>query len=174
MFKIKWNKKQIDSLENKLNKIAKGISQNVSQGVLEALKNTQITAIRLCKTQNDGILVELVNVSDNSVKGRVYTDKTTFSFASFIEYGTGEYAELPHIGTTKTFIESGYEYWFIPVNKVEKKLHYKIININGQEFYLAHGVPAKPFMTPAGLQTREQNVEIIKKKLSSFIKEACK
>ena len=86
----------------------------------------------------------------------------------------GIYAQQPHIGKTKHFLESNYEEWFIPVSKVEKPLHYPIITIQGQQFYLAHSVPAKPFMRPAGFETKEQNIDIIKNKLNEILEQACK
>lgn len=174
MYSIKCNKKKLNSLENKMKKISKSIAKSTMEGVQEALKNTQTLAIRIRKGESSGILTELVEINSNKVKGRVYTDKVNFFWATFLEYGTGEYAQLPHIGTTPTFIKSGYEYWFIPVSKVDKRLYYPIIEIQEQQFYIAHGVQPKPFMTPAGIQTREQNVEIIKKAIKSMIREVCK
>ncbi len=173
MFSIKINKKSINNLENKMNSICKKITPSVMNGVQNAIKNTQTVAIRI-RNGNGSILAELVNINSGEVKGRVFTDKVRFFWATFLEYGTGKYAQLPHIGTTPTFIKSGYEYWFIPVNKVDQRLYYPIIEIQGQQFYIAHGVEPKPFMTPAGIQTREENVKIIKDSISSMLKEVCK
>lgn len=86
----------------------------------------------------NGILVEMVDMSSKEVKGRIYTDKDKFPWAMFEHYGTGDYRELPPIGTTKHFLETGGSQWFIPVSKVEKELHYPIIEINGMQFYIAH------------------------------------
>lgn len=173
MFQIKVNKKKLNNLDKKIDYICDNITPSIMKGVQDALKNTQTLAIRLRKGEGT-ILTELVNINSGEVKGRVFTDKVNFFWAVFLEYGTGQYAQLPHIGTTPTFIKSGYEYWFIPVEKVDKRLYYPIIEIQGQQFYLAHGVEARPFMTPAGIQTREQNVKIIKDSVKSMLKEACK
>ena len=86
----------------------------------------------------NGILVEIVDMSSKEVKGRVYTDKDKFPWAMFEHYGTGDYRELQAIGTTKHFLETGGSQWFIPVSKVEKELHYPIVEINGMQFYIAH------------------------------------
>lgn len=86
----------------------------------------------------NGILVEMVDMSSKEVKGRIYTDKDKFPWAMFEHYGTGDYRELQAIGTTKHFLETGGSQWFIPVSKVEKELHYPIIEINGMQFYIAH------------------------------------
>lgn len=173
MFQVKINKKKISSLEKKCDYICNNLTSSVMEGIKDALKNTQTLAIRLRKGE-DSILTELVNINSGEIKGRVFTDKVKFFWAVFLEYGTGQYAQLPHIGTTPTFIKSGYEYWFIPVEKVDKRLYYPIIEIQGQQFYLAHGVEPKPFMTPAGIQTREQNTKIIKESIKSMLKEACR
>lgn len=172
MFSVKVNKKKVSNLENKLKYVCKNITPSVMQGVQSAIKNTQTVAIRI-RNGKGSILAELVNINSGEVKGRVFTDKVNFFWATFLEYGTGKYAQLPHIGTTPTFIKSGYEHWFIPVDKVDVRLYYPIVEIQGQQFYLAHGVEPKPFMTTAGIQTREENVKIIKNSIKAMLKEAC-
>ena len=57
----------------------------------------------------------------------------------------GQYAEQEHIGTTKHFVESGYTEWYIPVNKVGRKLNYPIITIKEQQFYVAVRSKGKSF-----------------------------
>lgn len=59
--------------------------------------------------------------------------------------GLGQYAEQEHIGTTKHFIESGYVEWYIPVNKVGRKLNYPIVTIKEQQFYVAVRSKSEPF-----------------------------
>lgn len=122
----------------------------------------------------NGILVEMVDMSSKEVKGRIYTDKDKFPWAMFEHYGTGDYRELPPIGTTKHFLETGGSQWFIPVSKVEKELHYPIIEIQETQFYVAHGVKANHFMTDAEFESRNENTGIVKKKLNEMLKEVCK
>lgn len=86
----------------------------------------------------------------------------------------GIWAEQPHIGTTKHFIESGFNEWFIPVNKVQQRLKYPIIEIKGQQFYLAHSAQPKPFMRPAGFERREENVKEVQKEVLNMIESVCK
>jgi len=57
---------------------------------------------------------------------------------------------------------------------VEKALHYPIIEIQGSQFYIAHGVQANHFMTDAEFNTRNENKEIVKKKIKQFFEEVCK
>ena len=128
-FKVKNNFKNITQ---RLPKIAKIVTE-------EVLKNIRGYAIRLEKGHNEeGILVEMIDMSTKKVKGRVYTDKDKFSWAMFEHFGTGDFRELPPVGTTKHFLETGGSQWFIPVSKAEKELHYPIIEINGMQFYIAH------------------------------------
>lgn len=172
--KVKHNFKNINAITQKLPQIAKEITKDV-------LKNIRGYAIRLEKGHNDeGILVEMVDMSTKEVKGRVYADPSKFmtesgqSYLWFEYFGTGQFAEQEHIGKTKHFIESGYTEWYIPVNKVDKSLSYPIVTINNQQFYVAVGSKANHFIGDAGFESRNENTEIAKKKLDEMLKECCK
>ena len=123
---------------------------------------------------NDGIIVEQVDMDTKQVKYRIHTDQNAFPYSWFEHYGTGQYAELEHIGTTKHFIESGYTEWFIPVAKVEQPLHYPIVEIQGVQFYIAHGVKANPFLQKAEFEKRGENLESVRSEILNLIKEVCK
>ena len=119
--KVKHNFKNINAIMQKLPQTAKAITEDV-------LKNIRDYAIRLEKGNNEeGILVEMIDMSTKEVKGRVYTDK----YFLFLR-------ELSPVGTTKHFLETGGSQWFIPVSKAEKELHYPIVEIQGIQFYIAH------------------------------------
>lgn len=128
---------------------------------------------------SEGILVEMVETSTMKVKGRVYATPDKFmtdsnqSYLWFEYFGTGQYAEMGHIGNTPHFKESGYTEWLIPV-KPSLKLNYRIIVIEGVQFYLAHGVKSNHFLENAEFKTRQENREIVSKKLSEMLKEVCK
>lgn len=167
--------KGLNKLEKKINKIAKGLPQKVEESIEDILKNIQGCAIKLERGHNEnGILIEMVETSTMEVKGRIYTDKENFSWAAFEHFGTGDYRELPTIGKTKRFIETGGSQWFIPVSKVEKVLSYPIIEFQGMQFYIAHGVHSNHFMTDAEFKTRQENKETVKNKLQEFFREVCK
>ena len=172
--KVKHNFKNIDAIVQKLPQTAKVITEDV-------LKNIRGYAIRLEKGHNEeGILVEMVDMSTKEVKGRVYADPSKFmtengqSYLWFEYFGTGQYAEQEHVGKTKHFIKSGYTEWFIPVGKVEKALPYPVVNIQGMDFYIAHGMKANHFMGDAEFESRNENAEIVKKKLDDMLMEVCK
>ncbi len=130
--------------------------------------------------KDDGIIVEMIDMSTKEVKGRVYADPSKFmtkngqSYLWFEYFGTGEYAEQNHIGKTKHFIESGYTEWYIPVNKVGRTLNYPIVTINNNQFYVAVGSKANHFIEDAEFKSRNENIEIAKNKIDSMLKEVCK
>jgi hypothetical protein len=62
----------------------------------------------------------------------------------------------------------------VPGSKVEKALGYPIVNIQGVDFYIAHGMKANHFMGDAGFQSRDENVDIAKKKIEAMLKEVCR
>ena len=143
--KVKHNFKNINSIVQKLPQTAKIITEDV-------LNNIKGYAIRLEKGHNEeGILVEMIDMSTKKVKGRIYADPSKFmtesgqSYLWFEHFGTGQYAEQDHIGKTKHFIESGYTEWFIPVNKVGRSLSYPIVTISGKQFYVAVRSKSKSF-----------------------------
>ncbi|CDB32154.1 uncharacterized protein BN717_01258 [Clostridium sp. CAG:575] len=171
--KVKHNFKNIDAIIQKLPQTAKIITEDV-------LKNIRGYAIRLEKGNNEeGILVEMIDMSTKEVKGKVYADPSKFmsngvSYLFFEYFGTGANAEMEHVGKSKHFLESGYTEWFIPVSKVEKTLPYPVVNIQGMDFYIAHGSKANHFMADASFKSRNENTEIVKKKLDEILKEVCK
>lgn len=129
--------------------------------------------------KEDGILVELVETSTMQIRGRVYAEPNKFmadnnqSYLWFEYFGTGQYAEMGHIGNTTHFKESGYTEWLIPV-KPSLKLNYRIVVIEGVQFYLAHGVKSNHFLEDAEFKTRQENKEIVAKKISEMLKEVAK
>ena len=143
--KIKHNFKNINAIIQKLPQTAKIITEDV-------LKNIRGYAIRLEKGHNEeGILVEMIDMSTKEVKGRVYADPSKFmtengqSYLWFEYFGTGQWAEQEHIGKTIHFIESGYTEWYIPINKVGRTLNYPIVTISGKQFYVAVRSKSKSF-----------------------------
>lgn len=143
--KVKHNFKNIDAIIQRLPQTAKIITEDI-------LKNIRGYAIRLEKShKEDGIIVEMIDMSTKEVKGRVYADPSKFmtengqSYLWFEYFGTGQWAEQEHIGKTKHFIESGYTEWYIPINKVGRTLNYPIVTISGKQFYVAVRSKSKSF-----------------------------
>ena len=143
--KVKHNFKNISAIAQKLPEMAKKITEDI-------LNNIRGYAIRLENGYNEnGILVEMIDMSTKEVKGKVYADPSKFmtengqSYLWFEYFGTGQFAEQDHIGKTKHFIESNYTEWYIPINKVGRSLNYPIVTINGKQFYVAVRSKSKSF-----------------------------
>lgn len=165
--KVKHNYKNIKAIIDKL-------PQTIEKGIENSIKGTAEYAIRLLGTDNNGIVCEMINTETSEIKGRIYTDQNKMPWSWFREYGTGTYAQMPHIGNTKHFLETGFEEWYIPVNKVENSLNYPIKIIDGKQFYVAHSVQAKPFMRPAGFERREQNIQDVQREICKMLEQICK
>lgn len=87
-FKVKHNFKNINAITQRLPQTTKKITEDV-------LKNIRGYAIRLEKGHNEnGILVEMIDISTKEVKGRVYADPSKFmtengqSYLWFEYFGT--------------------------------------------------------------------------------------
>ena len=169
--KVKNNFKKIDKHSGKILNVTK-------ESVEDILQNIQVTAIKLERGHNsNGILAEIVDFSKKEVKGKVYAKPEEFmiqdgvSYLFFEYFGTGAYAEQPHIGKTKHFKESGYTEWYIPVKKVKRTLNYPIVTIGDCDFYVATGTKANHFLTDSEFKTRQENVENVKRKIEQMLKE---
>ena len=121
--------------------------------------NSNYIANNKFKLINNDILI--YNDSKNS-NGRNYS--------LIIEYGSGMYAELGHIGTTKTFENSGYVYWLVPVEDGSNLENYAfdVIDIKLEDgsvgsFYKVYGQEPKHIYTDAA--------KIIENNLSEWAKE---
>lgn len=107
MVKLRCTIRGLDKFNKNINTIIKKMPQTIENSVEEILKQTRATAIKLERGQHgEGILCELVDVANNKVKGKVYADVNAFPFFMFEHFGTGQWAEMEHIGKTKHFIES--------------------------------------------------------------------
>lgn len=122
-----------------------------------------------------GKYAESIKVSDTELKNDVirtyiYTDLQSEDghyIGRMIEYGTGIYALQPHIGHTKAFILSQYQYWYVPATSVDRQIGKKII-IDGKEFYIARPQVAKPHFLPA----LHKNVSLYNENIKKAVKEA--
>lgn len=122
-----------------------------------------------------GKYAESIKVSDTEFKNdvittHIYTDLQSedgYYIGRMIEYGTGIYALQPHIGHTKTFILSEYQFWYVPATSVDRPIGRSII-INGKEFYVARPQVAKPHFIPA----LQKNRYLYHLNISKAIKEA--
>lgn len=177
MIKVEWNKENLKSFEKKMEAIINKLPEATKYGVEDSLKNTQEKALKNKRGNKDEkmIPIELLDFDKGKVVGRVYTNKDLFSYAPFLEFGTGTEAELPHIGKTKTFIQSGFRYWYLPVEKVDRQFSpERIVVIGGQQFYLMFATRPYPFMRPASFSSRQENADMLNERIGKLLMEVLK
>lgn len=174
MISVEWNKKSLNNFYDKMDKVIKEMPKRTEIGMKNALGNVQEKALANKRGNKDKRLIpiEIVDVNSKQIVGRVYTDKDLFSHAPFLEFGTGTKAELEHIGKTATFIASGYRYWLLPVDKVDKQFSPdRIVNINGELFYLMFATKPYPFMRPASFSSRQESADYINEEIGKLLME---
>jgi HK97 gp10 family phage protein len=173
MITAKW--KGVRSLNKKLDKINNTFVNSTKIGVDKALEDIQKLALDYKVGKKDPTQLPFESdINGSEINGRLHSDKDTFNYAGFLEFGTGAFAEKPHVGTTKTFIDSGFTMWYLPVEKVNKPLPYKIITIKGKRFYVVFGQKPKPFMRPAAFESRDNTLEQIQKEMIKNIEKVIK
>lgn len=148
----------------------KSYSKRIINSIEKALPTTMETVMKHAKEialknkrgskDENSILFEL-NVTNFGIEGKLYTN---FDYAMFLEYGTGTEAELPHIGHTETFLKSGFKYWFLPKSIADEKgkefAPQRLINIEGELFYIMFATKPYPFMRPTAFELEDSAVKI--------------
>lgn len=169
MITAEWNKSDLKSFYNKMDGLIKKIPKGAEKGVKNALEATQKYAIQL-KPQgqsNDGILVQILNIDNNEVKGRVYTDVDRFPYLVYLEFGTGKYADSEGGGSRAKKIP-----WYVHTSMADlSKYNYQIITVGEEQFYVVWGMHPSPFMRPAGFQRRDDNIDEVQKAIYEVLKE---
>lgn len=188
MIEIKWNETKLKSFEKKMLSIINKLPQTVEIGIEKSSEETKKEALKNKKgSKNENmILTEMLNEDKTRIIGRIFTNKDIFSFAPFLEYGTGTYAEKPHIGKTKTFLESGFRFWYAPATSVNKSytltdfmvvngVYYPMItSFGGKTYVMCFEQKARPFMRPAGVYSREETKKIIASQINKMLNEVLK
>lgn len=150
-------------LEERLIKAQKETAEQIKKDVIKHLGHSSgeyVESIQVGETKKE----------DDVIKTNIYTDlksKDGYFIGRMIENGTGIYALEPHIGHTKTFHESQYQYWYVPTNEVKRPLG-EIVIRNGKKYYVAKAQKPKPHWKPA----LEEDIEMYKNNISKVVKEA--
>lgn len=150
-------------LEDKLIKAQRESAEQIHKDVIKHLGHSS-------GKYADSIQVGETEKENGVIKTSIYTDlksKDGYYIGRMIENGTGIYALEPHIGHTNTFKASGYQYWYVPAEEVDRPIG-KVVLIDGVEFYVAKAQQPKPHWKPA----LEEDVELYKKNIAQAIKEA--
>lgn len=159
--------KKIGNLAIDIDKFGKNLISNLikaEEETAESIKNDAIANAPVdTGTYRSSITTDKPVYKDNKITTIIGSNLKTedgYFLGRMLENGTGIYALEPHIGKTKTFINSGYRYWYLPVEKAKKALGRKI-TLYGKEYYVMHAQPAKPHFTPAynmNVRTRHENI----------------
>ena len=150
-------------LEEKLIKAQQETAKQIKKDVIKHLGHSK-------GKYADSIQISDTEKKDKIIKTNIYTDlksKDGYFIGRMIENGTGVYALEPHIGHTKTFHESQYQYWYVPTNEVKRPLG-EIVIRNGKKYYVAKAQKPKPHWKPA----LEEDIEMYKYNISKAVKEA--
>lgn len=150
-------------LEVNLIKAQKDTAEQIKQDTIKHLGHTS-------GKYANSIQKNETRIENKTIKTEVYTDlksKDGYFIGRMIENGTGIYALEPHIGHTNTFKVSGYQYWYVPAEEVDRPIG-KVVLIDGMEFYIAKAQKPKPHWKPA----LEENIETYKENIKQAIKEA--
>jgi len=179
MLEVSWNEKSLDSFYKKMDNLVKNLKRHTTKGVNLASEETRKYALSKKKgSKEDDLILKEINSQSKEIISRVYTN---FKWAPFLEFGTGRYAEMPHIGKSKTFMESGFRFWYAPASVVNKSyaltdfmvvdgvFYPMITQINGKTYVMCFEQKARPFMRPTAFYMREKNIETIKKVLTKGI-----
>lgn len=173
--------KGLDRLKSKLSALPKVMDEAVNSATYEITELVRSAAeLRLSSSMkySSGELIgslktEVVENADGNIVGRVFSDKKQ---AVFRELGTGPVGEaspkdLPD-GIEPVYTQTR---WFIPAEKVAIDLNeiYGMpkITIQGKEFYITSGQPARPFLYPSLKEILPQMPDIYKKHVQKKLKE---
>ena len=172
----------MDNLRRKVNALPK-VLNNAMEGATEEITELVRAAaeLRISSSMKAGsgellgsIKTEVVIDSGGKLVGRVWSDKEQ---AIYREFGTGPNGQasskdLPE-GVNPVYTQTR---WFIPAEEVVIDLNeiYGMpkITVQGKEFYITSGQPARPFLYPSLKEILPQMPEIykehVKKKLREF------
>lgn len=166
--------KNIRELSKDFSKFEKKLKENLikaQEETAEQMKKDVIEKLGFSSGKYvDSIQKGETELTNDTIKTEIFTDlksKDGYLIGRMIENGTGIYALEPHIGHTKTFHISGYQYWYVPANEVDRPIG-KTIIIDGVEFYIAKAQKPKPHWKPV----LEEDMELYKSNISKAIKEA--
>lgn len=190
MIDVSWNKDNLKSFEKKMETLIKKLPETAKLGVNDALKNTQEKALENKRGSKDKnlILTEIIDCSNGEIVGRVYTNKDLFSFAPFLEFGTGNKADgtLPHIGKTNLFKKSGMQFWYAPADKIKRQYSegsfIELVGeqipmnaiFNGKKYVLVFATKPYPFMRPASFSSRQENANLVNERIGKLLREVLK
>ena len=165
--------KNIDDLISDLSKLSTKVQKRLVEAQQETAQKIKEDVLDNAPSKTgkyaNSIKVSETEVKDGNITTAIYTDLKSedgYFIGRMIENGTGIYALEPHIGHTKTFFDSQYQYWYVPADKVERPIG-RLIEIQGTEFYIVKAQRPKPHFKPA----LENNKELYKSNIKKAMEE---
>ena len=174
----------LDRLQTKVSKLSSIIKDAVVDATQEltdlaqeyAVQNVQSNFKHPTGELAGSIRTEVSEKADGKISGRVFTDKKQ---GVFTEFGTGPVGQastkdLPP-GINPIYTQTR---WFFPVDSVDRDLHtlygMTIVEIQGTEFYMTRGQPARPWLYPALKEASEFTEDIYQEHVSKRLREGLK
>jgi len=138
-----------------------------------AVENAQRRFLHPTGETVGSLKTEVVENSEGSIVGRLFSDKKT-SF--FTEFGTGKVGQESNAYIPPNFSFSYTQTpWFFPTSYTDRDLALlygmKVITIQGVDFYWTRGQKARPWMRPALISGSEDAPEIYERHVKQQLRE---
>lgn len=173
--------KGLDRLKSKLSSLPKVLDSAVNSATYEITELVRSAAeLRLSSSMkySSGELIgslktEVVENAEGKIVGRVWSDKAQSVYREFGSGPNGQASpkDLPE-GINPVYTQTR---WFIPAEEVGIDLNeiYGMpkITIQGKEFYITSGQPARPFLYPSLKEILPQMPEIYKEHVQKKLRE---
>ena len=167
-------KRKIDAMPKILNEAMEDATFEITELVRSAAELRLSSSIKYSSGELLGSLkTEVVENAEGKIVGRVWSDKAQ---AIYREFGTGPNGQaspkdLPE-GVNPVYTQTR---WFIPAEQVAIDLNevYGMpkVNIQGKDFYITSGQPARPFLYPSLKEIIPKMPEIYKEHVQKKLKE---
>lgn len=167
-------KRKIDAMPKILNEAMEDATFEITELVRSAAELRLSSSIKYSSGELLGSLkTEVVENAEGKIVGRVWSDKAQ---AIYREFGSGPNGQaspkdLPE-GVNPVYTQTR---WFIPAEQVAIDLNevYGMpkVNIQGKDFYITSGQPARPFLYPSLKEIIPKMPEIYKEHVQKKLKE---
>ena len=167
-------KRKIDAMPKILNEAMEDATFEITELVRSAAELRLSSSIKYSSGELLGSLkTEVVENAEGKIVGRVWSDKAQSVYREFGSGPNGQASpkDLPE-GINPVYTQTR---WFIPAEQVAIDLNevYGMpkVNIQGKDFYITSGQPARPFLYPSLKEIIPKMPEIYKEHVQKKLKE---
>ena len=167
-------KRKIDAMPKILNEAMEDSTFEITELVRSAAELRLSSSIKYSSGELLGSLkTEVVENAEGKIVGRVWSDKAQSVYREFGSGPNGQASpkDLPE-GINPVYTQTR---WFIPAEQVAIDLNevYGMpkVNIQGKDFYITSGQPARPFLYPSLKEIIPKMPEIYKEHVQKKLKE---